>query len=154
MKRLIITTLAALCCLGGSLFAQNSANDDADAIIGNYYAVQAGNESKVKIFKAEDGTFTGQIYWVKDCVDPATGKKFGDPKNPDKSLRSVPCDQIVLIKRLKYNPAKKQWDGGKIYDPTRGINANCTICFDASGKLKIRGQVMGIGETVYWDKLQ
>ncbi|MCQ2142934.1 MAG: DUF2147 domain-containing protein [Bacteroidales bacterium] len=151
MKRLIFSIFALVLAL--PLLSQNPLNNDAANIVGDYYAIQSGNESKVRIFLAEDGTYTGQIFWVKDSVDPATGKKYGDPKNPDKSLRSVPCDQIVLFKGLKYNPGKKQWDSGKIYDPTRGIRANCTVCFAPDGRLKIRGSVMGIGETVYWKKL-
>lgn len=151
MKRLILSVFAII--MAAPLFGQNPLNNNSESILGTYYAVQSGNESKVKIYLAEDGTFTGQIFWVKDSIDPATGKKFCDPKNPDKSLRSVPCDQIVLFKGLKYNPEKKQWDSGRIYDPTRGIRANCTVCFAPDGRLKIRGSVMGIGETVYWDKL-
>ena len=52
-------------------------------------------------------------------IDPATGKKILDAKNPDKSLRNTPCDQIVIFNGLKYNASKRQWDGGKIYDPQR-----------------------------------
>ena len=86
-----------------------------------------------------------------DC--DAQGKKLLDEKNPDKSLRSKPCDQIVLFSGLQYNSKKHHWDGTKIYDPQRGMRANMTAEFTEDGKLKIRGSVMGIGETIYWEKI-
>lgn len=152
MKRLIFSVLLILTAILPS-FAQNALNDAGDNIIGTYYAVQAGNESKVKIFKASDGTYSCQIIWVKNSVNPATGEKYTDIKNPDKSLRNTPCDQIVIFRGLKYNAEKKRWENGKIYDPTRGLKANATASFEPDGRLKLRGSVMGIGESVYWKKL-
>ena len=146
----MFSIFALLCAVIPSL--AQSLNDNADSIVGTYYAIQSGNESKVKVFKNADGTYTGQIFWVKNSIDPQ-GKKYCDIKNPDKALRTTPCDKIVLFKGLQYNAAKKQWDNAKIYDPTRGLKANVYVCFTPEGKLKIRGQIMGIGETVYWKKL-
>ena len=100
-----------------------------------------------------NGTLKAQITWMTNSVDPATGKKFLDVKNPDKSLRNVPCDQIVLINGLKYNEAKDQWGETKIYDPQRGIKANVTVRRNADGSLNVRGSLMGISQTVVWKKL-
>ncbi|MCQ2135831.1 MAG: DUF2147 domain-containing protein [Bacteroidales bacterium] len=152
MKNLIFSLVALFCAVLPS-FAQNALNDSPDNIVGTYYAVQSGNESKVKISKAADGSYSARIIWVKNSVDPATGKKYTDVKNPNRALRDTPCDQIQVFWGLKYNADKKCWMNGKIYDPTRGLNANCNVEFAADGRLKIRGQVMGIGETVYWKKL-
>ena len=149
MKRLIFV-ISALCVLC-PLFAQNKLNDSADSIVGTYFAVQSGENSKVKISKNSDGSYKCQVIWVEN--DMVNGAKLLDPKNPDKSLRNVPCDKIVLFNGLKYNAEKKQWDGAKIYDPTRGIKANATALFQADGRLCIKGTVLGIGEKVYWKKL-
>ena len=151
MKRLI-TVLAA--CLAAILpsAAQSPLNDNADSIIGDYYVVQNDDESKVRFSKNADGTYKCQIFWLKNDKD-ASGRKYTDDKNPDKSLRGKPSDQIILINGLKYNAEKKQWDGAKIYDPQRGIKASVNISFTADGRLRVRGSVMGIGETVYWKKL-
>lgn len=156
MKKIIFLLTAILSIIPA--MAQSKAQPDAkrnstaDNIIGNYKAVQGGEESKVKIFKASDGTYTIQVYWVKNPND-ANGKPKLDEKNPDKSLRNVKNDQIVLCKGMKYDSASKTWGGAKIYDPTRGIKANIKAEFLTDGKLRIKGTVMGIGETVYWDKL-
>ena len=147
MKRFLTTiTLAALCTL--SAFAQN---DKADNIIGKYICGTGKDAYKVEITKQSDG-YKCQIFWVADPLDE-NGKPSLDTKNPDKSLRSVPMDQVVLFTGLKYNAEKKHWTDTKIYDPNRGIKVKVTINFDSPKVLKVRGTVLGIGETVTWNRL-
>lgn len=131
-----------------------SSAQSADMIIGDYESVQNNNDYRVRVSKNSDGSFKAQIYWVKNAVDPATGKKWLDPKNPDKSLRNTPCDRIVLFDGLRFNSGKNQWDGAKIYDPFRGIRANLTGWFETDGRLCLKGSLFGISETVYWTKVK
>lgn len=147
MKKLTLTALLLTASII-SVFAQ-----DSDRILGDYRADYAGNSSKVRFSKGSDGTYYCKAYWVKDCLDK-DGNKILDKKNPDKSLRNVPCDRIKIIWGMKYNAEKNCWEGGKIYDPTRGLRANAIISFTDDGRLRVRGQVMGIGETVYWTRLK
>ena len=149
MKKFLIALTAVLFAMLPAS-AQSAKNSAADNIIGKYESVQGGDAYKVEVTKNADGTYKAQIYWMKDPVDPKTGKKALDVKNPDKSLRNTPCDQIVLIQNLKYIPAKKVWGDAKIYDPQRGLKANVTAQFLTDGRLSIKGTVLGIGETVYW----
>ena len=149
MKRLIIAI--AICMLGVFYAnAQNSKNSSADSILGNYESIQGGQGFKVKFTKKADKTYKAQIYWLKEPNDPKTGKPKLDTKNPDKSLRSVPSSQVVLIDGLKYNAEKKQWDGAKIYDPQRGLKVNVTAAFQSDGRLMLKATILGIGEKVYW----
>jgi len=151
MKRLLIVLTFVFMGIS-TAFAQNALNNKADNIVGNYLAKQNADVFKVKISKLSDGTYHGQIYWMEKDRD-AQGKKLLDVKNPDRSLRSKPCDQIVLFSGLKYNANKRHWDGTKIYDPQRGIRAKVTAEFMPDGKLKLRGTVLGIGESAYWEKI-
>ena len=151
MKRFIIAALAALLSL--TCFAQSNLNSNADSILGEYESVQGGDPYKVRVTKNGDGTYKAQIFWCRDDKDAAGNKKL-DVKNPDKSLRNVPSDRIVLFNGLSYNSAKKVWDGTKIYDPQRGIKANVTAEFLADGRLQLKGTIMGIGEKVYWTPLK
>lgn len=151
MKKILVIFAAFLCA--AALNAQNVLNDSADNILGEYYSKYKDEESRMLFTKNSDGTYNCRTTWTKNSIDPATGKKRVDFRNPDKALQNVPCDQIVVIQGLKYNAGKKQWDGAKIYDPLRGIRANVTVKFTDNGRLSLRGSVMGIGETVYWDKL-
>lgn len=147
MKHFVIT---ALCLI--LPFVQISAQDKnsmADNILGKYLVIHASEESKVEVTRQPDGTYKAQIYWVKNAYD-SKGNKRGDEKNPDKELRSTPCDEIVLFWDLKYNAEKKRWDKGKIYDPTKGIRANLSATFDKDGKLRVKGSLMGFSQTVIW----
>ena len=126
---------------------------DPDRIVGVYYTVHQGEESKIRVFKEDDGSYTAQVIWVRDNLDE-NGEVEKDVKNPDKSKRDTPCDQIVLIEKMTYNEKKDSWGDAKIYDPTRGIKANVTCSFESVSKLRVRGSVLGIGETVYWDKIE
>lgn len=131
--------------------AQGSLNNAGDNIVGIYIGSQNGDKFKAKIVKLTNGTYRGQVVWMEKDKD-ANGNKRLDTKNPDKSLRNTPCDQIVLFSGLEYNAKKKRWDGTKIYDPQRGMRANLTVEFEKDGRLKLRGSILGIGETVYWTK--
>ena len=147
MKHLFISIAAALLCTI-SAFAQN---DKADNIIGKYICGTGDDAYKVEITKQPDG-YKCQIFWVADPLDD-NGNQALDTKNPDKSLRNVPMDRVVLFTGLKYNAEKKHWSDTKIYDPNRGIKVKVTINFDDPKTLKVRGTVLGIGETVTWKRL-
>ena len=154
MKR-IITLLAILATIivGQKALAQNKLNESADSVIGKYESVQGGDPYRVQVTKNADGAYKAQIYWLANPNDPKTGERAYDKKNPDKSLRNVPSDQVVLIRDLKYKPEKKQWGDAKIYDPQRGIRANVTAWFTEDGRFCIKGTVLGIGEKAYWTRL-
>lgn len=152
MKRLF-TTLIITMFTCTYINAQNVLNNAADNIVGTYSGVQDGEKFKVKIVKLKDKTYRGQMIWMENDKDE-NGNKRLDIKNPDKSLRSTPCDQIVLFSGLKYDAGDKEWNGAKIYDPRRGIRAKLKICFGKDGRLNVRGSLLGIGETVYWNKIE
>lgn len=148
MKHFItLLAVAVLCTL--SAFAQN---DKADNIVGKYLCGTGKDAYKVNITKQSDGNYRCQIFWVADPLDE-NGKPSLDTKNPDKSLRNVPIDKVVLFSGLKYIPEKQHWSDAKIYDPNRGIKVKVTINFDDAKTLKVRGTVLGIGETVTWTRL-
>ena len=148
MKKFLTIAAALLLAVCG-LSAQN---DKADNIIGKYSSVQGEDGYKVNFFKAADGTYTAQIYWLANPYNK-DGSISYDTKNPDKSLRNTPSDRIVLIKGLKYNADKKRWDGAKIYDPQRGIKVNVDCHFEGAKSLKLHATVLGIGETVTWTRI-
>ena len=149
MKKLII--LLQIILLGFGLHAQET--NPGDTILGTYASVQSGYEYHAKVTKKEDGTYKAQVVWVKDAVDPDTGEKLKDTKNPDKALRETPIDEVVLMDGLKYNAEKEQWGDTKIYDPDRGIRANVVVRFTSDGRLSLKGSLLGISETVYWTRL-
>ena len=152
MKKIFFTFLALF--LAAFSFAQtNGDNSVANSILGDYESVQGKDHFKAHVTQNNDGTFKAQIFWIENDKDE-NGSKLLDANNPDKSLRNVPVDQIVLFDGLRYNASKKVWNDTKIYDPQRGIRANLTCEFQPDGKLMLKGSVVGISEKVYWTKIK
>lgn len=139
-------------CIMTALQAADDPNSSADSIIGNYLVEFKGEKSKVKISKGADGTYTAQIYWVENRLEK-DGTVRKDSKNPNKSLRNVDCDKIVIFKGLKYDSTAKVWSGANIYDPVRGINASLKAWFKDSKTLALKGSKMGFSETVTWTRM-
>ena len=153
MKKLVII-IALVLVPGLMCLAQSKLNENADSIVGIYLVPDEGNDSKVEFTKNADGTYDCVIIWLQNPNDPSTGKPWLDVANPKKELRTRPCMGLKLVQGLKYDSAKKNWGGTKIYDPNRGINANVKMSFEADGKLSVRGSLLGIGETQLWIKEQ
>ena len=151
MKRFMISILCALVFAMPSL--AQGINDKADNIVGEYLTDRGGSKSKVRITKNAQGTYDAQVFWVENPLDK-DGKKRKDVKNPDKSLRNVDIDKVVLVRGLKFDADDKEWSGAKIYDPTKGIRVNATAKFETANKLKLRATILGIGQTIYWQKIK
>ena len=151
MKKLIFTLLWAT-MLAMPSFAQ-SINKNGDEIIGEYLTDRGGSKSKVRVTKEANGTYTAQIFWVENPLDK-NGNKRKDVNYPDKNLRNVDIDKVVIIEGLKYIKEDKMWGETKIYDPSKGFRVNVTAEFVSANKLKLRGTVFGIGTTIYWQKLK
>ena len=152
MKKFLTLILIAVTFVLPS-FAQAGLNDKADNIVGEYLTDRGGKKSKVRVTKEKDGTYTAQVFWVEQPLD-AKGNKRKDVKNPDKALRNVDIDKVVIVKGLKYIKEDKEWGDAKIYDPSKGIRVNVTAEFESAKKLKLRGTILGIGTTLYWIKIK
>ena len=150
MKKIIFTIMCALMVISAN--AQNL-NSKGDNIIGNYLSTKDGVKSKIKITKEANGTYKAQVYWVERALD-AKGNKRKDVKNPNKSLRNVDIDKVVLIKGLKYDADDKEWTDSKIYDPGSGKIYSVDIEFKDANTLKVYGNILGIGKTVYWTRIK
>lgn len=150
MKKIIFTIMCALMAISAN--AQNL-NSKGDNIIGNYLSTKDGVKSKIKITKEANGTYKAQVYWVERAMD-AKGNKRKDVKNPNKSLRNVDIDKVVLIKGLKYDADDKEWTDSKIYDPGSGKIYSVDIEFKDANTLKVYGNILGIGKTVYWTRIK
>ena len=143
-KRFFLTISFLVACLCAA-FAQ------ADKIVGEYQCVHDGVDSRIKIFKHEDG-YRAQCTWVSN-LKKEDGTLRRDVKNPDPAKRKITNDKIVLIDKVKYDGVAT-WKDGKIYDPTRGRYFTVTLTFKDEKTLAVRGSVAFIGKSVYWKKLK
>lgn len=146
MKK-ILSLFAAFMVSVSAVFAQ------ADKVVGEYKCERNGIQSKIKVFKYEDG-YRAQVFWV-DNLKMEDGSTRLDPKNPDVSKRNTRADQIVLISKVKFN-GKDSWDEGKIYDPTSGKVYSVTLSFKNDKTLKVRGYLGTpiLGESMFWTKIK
>ena len=151
MKKFIFA-LVAFAAFSLTSFSQNL-NGKGDNIVGEYLTDRGGSKSKVRVTKAANGTYTAQLFWVEQPLDK-DGNKRKDVKNPDKKLRNVDIDKVVLIQGLRYDAEEKEWSGAKIYDPSKGIRVNVEVEFVEPKKLKLFGNIWGIGTTIYWQKIK
>lgn len=104
-----------------------------DALLGKWWFPKKNGKLEVR---RENGVYFGKIvaYDKEGALD-----KY----NPDESLRKRPVVGIDMLQNFKYDPAKKQWAEGTIYDGDSGKTYNCTLWFengDAS-QLNARGYV-------------
>ena len=152
MKR-FLSVLLSVVAFAWAVSAQADLNARRDNILGVYLGEQHGDVFKARITKSDDGTYMCQIFWMENDRE-ADGSKRLDTKNPDKSLRGVPCDEVVLFSGLKYNEKKLCWDGKKIYDPQRGFKAALSAKFTEESILRLTGTVMGISGHFNWKKLE
>ncbi len=129
------------------------AQSKGDRLLGVYHAVEEGRESKIRFTREADGTYKGQIFWLKNPNNPDGTPKY-DLKNKDPKLRSVRSDQIVVVWGMRYDEAKETWTGGRVYKPTNGDNYKCTISFEDDKTLRVKGSLGPISLSRYWKKLE
>lgn len=146
-KFLFVTFLLAV-FLSPDLFAQ-----EADNVLG-YWLTQEAN-SQVKIFKAKDGKYYGNIKWLEE-PNEEDGTVKVDDDNPDPELQKRPILGLQLLKSFVYDEKDKEWVKGTIYDPKEGKTYKCFIWFedDDIKTLHVKGFIgfALLGREVEWTR--
>jgi uncharacterized protein (DUF2147 family) len=126
------------------------AQEDADKIIGVWK--NGEGTGMIKIYKNGEN-YQGKIVWLKEPIDPQTGKPKIDKNNPDESLRIKPIIGIINTWGFVYTE-ENVWDDGKIYDPKTGNIYDCTIKLKNDNTLEVRGYIgiSLIGRTDTWTR--
>ena len=129
------------------------AQDLADKVLGTW--LNGEGTGQIQIYKTTSGHFAGKIVWLKEPIDPDTGKPKLDKRNPNKAKRNLPTLGLINMRGFKYNGEDKIWERGKIYDPKNGKEYSCKMELDGNDILKVRGYV-GIsllGRTDIWKRV-
>jgi len=154
-KRISIIKQSVLLTLSGFFMvfissAFSVSNNDPDAIVG-VWKTGDGN-AMVRIYKNGE-KYQGKIVWLKEPLDPETGKPKLDKNHSDEASRKR---QILgLINIWGFTQTEKNvWEEGNIYDPKNGNTYSCTIKMTNSNTLEVRGYigVSLIGRTDVWTK--
>lgn len=149
-------TLKKLIVLAAALFAAAGvAAQDADRIVGIYKAVEEGKESKVEFTRRPDGTYRGQIVWLRNPNNPDGTPKL-DVKNPDKSKRVGACGPgSWWWSGVKYDAEKGVWErAAACHDPTKGKSYKVEVSFEDDRTLRVKGSLLGFSRSVYWQKIE
>ena len=109
------------------------------------WLTQAG-DAKVRVSKCGAGV-CGVVVWLKDPIDPATGKAQLDDKNPNPALARRPIIGLLLFSDMRPSGPNK-WSG-QIYNADDGKNYASSIAIAGPDALKVEGCVGGFcgGET-------
>lgn len=110
------------------IFAQGT----GDSIIGQWYT-----EGCQAIF---DFYRVGEEYQAK--LYPLDSLEVLDVHNPVDSLKTRSIRGLTTLSGLTYNPKKKRWVNGKIYNPEDGRTYSCYCSFRKGGtRLYFRGYI-------------
>ena len=100
--------IAILTALLGAAPAKAQAGGNPTGI----WLTQAG-DAKVRVSKCS-GAICGVVVWLKDPINPATGKPQVDDKNPNPSLAKRPMIGLPLFSGMQSSGPNK-WSG-QIYN--------------------------------------
>ena len=76
MKKVLALAVCAISVCFSSVAQERGMNISPDEIIGTYYVSHGGENSKVRVFKDKDGTFSAQVFWVEHSTDEIPCKMF------------------------------------------------------------------------------
>jgi len=123
-------TFAALCAVSP---AKAQAGGRPDGI----WLTQAG-DAKVRVSRCGGG-ICGVVVWLKDPIDPATGKPQVDDKNSNLALRRRPIIGLALFSGMRAAGPNK-WSG-RIYNADDGKTYASTVSVAGPGTLRVEGCV-------------
>jgi uncharacterized protein (DUF2147 family) len=124
--------------------------ENPDAIVG-VWKTGEGN-AMVKIYKNGE-KYQGKVVWLKEPIDPETGKPKLDKNQTDETAKKRPV--LGLINIWGFVPkANNIWDEGNIYDPKNGNTYSSTMKLINANTLEVRGYigVSLIGRTDTWTR--
>jgi uncharacterized protein (DUF2147 family) len=101
------------------------------------WLTEAG-DAKVRISKCGGG-ICGVVVWLKEPIDPATGKPQIDDKNPNTALAKRPIIGLSLFSGMRAVAAGK-WSG-KIYNADDGKTYASSISMTGAASLRVEGCV-------------
>lgn len=109
------------------------------------WLTQAG-DAKVKVTKCSGG-ICGVIVWLKQPIDPSTGRPATDDKNPNPALARRPMIGLPLFAGM--HPAGPNKWSGQIYNADDGKIYESHIALTQASTLRVEGCVGPIcgGET-------
>jgi uncharacterized protein (DUF2147 family) len=149
MKKIVILSLF---CIFTTLFV-HAQTKPHEAILGTWLT-GTGN-ARVEIIK-NGSSYQGKIVWLKEPIEPETGKPKTDTKHPDASNHNRPLLGLTNLWGFQFNESNNSWENGHIYDPKNGKEYKSIITLKDKNTLHVRGYIgiSLIGRTDVWTKVK
>ena len=112
------------------------------------WLTQAG-DAKVQVSRC-GGALCGKVVWLRDPIDPATGKPQADNKNQNPALRTRPIIGIQLF--INMQPSAPNTWSGRIYNADDGQSYTSTVTQIDAGRLEVRGCVGALCGSETWSR--
>jgi uncharacterized protein (DUF2147 family) len=128
-----------------ALFAAAPAQAQSGGGASGIWLTQAG-DAKVRVSPCGGG-ICGVVIWLKDPIDPATGKPQADDKNPNPALAKRRIIGLPLFSGMQSSGSNK-WSG-QIYNADDGGSYASHISVSGPDTLRVEGCVGALcgGET-------
>jgi uncharacterized protein (DUF2147 family) len=107
-----------------------------------------GTEALIRVAPCGGGALCGSVAWLREPLDPQTGKPKLDVKNPDPAQRSKPLIGSHVFYDMRPSGAD-QWSG-KIYSVDDGLTVNGQLISKGPDQLRIQGCLLGICSGQDW----
>ena len=128
-----------------ALLAAPATKAQAGSDVSGIWLTQAG-DARVRVSKCGGG-ICGVVVWLKDPINPTTGKPQIDDKNPNPALAKRPMIGLPLFSGMHADGPNK-WSG-QIYNADDGKSYASKISVSDPNALKVEGCVGALcgGET-------
>ena len=120
-----------------ALFAAPGGMAQAGGDVGGTWLTQAG-DARVRVSKCGAG-ICGVVVWLREPIDPATGKPQVDDKNPNPALKKRPIIGLPLFSGMQPTGPNK-WSG-RIYNADDGSTYTSHVSLSAPDTLRVEGCV-------------
>src|SRR5450432_817267 len=131
-----------------AFFAAAPANAQSGGEASGIWLTQAG-DAKVRVSKCGGG-ICGVVVWLRDPIDPATGKPQVDDKNHNPSLARRPIIGLPLFSGMRSTGPNK-WSG-QIYNADDGNTYASNISVAGPDALKVEGCVGALCGGESWSR--
>ena len=112
------------------------------------WVTQAG-DAKVRVGRCGAG-ICGVVVWLKEPIDPQTGKPQVDDKNPNPALARRPIIGLSLFSGMRPS-GPNRWSG-QIYNADDGKTYASNISVSGPGTLKVEGCVGSLCGGEEWSR--
>jgi uncharacterized protein (DUF2147 family) len=132
----LLTAAAVILALDVAMFAPAFAADPA----GTWLTQE--RDSQVRITNC-GGALCGNLVWLKEPNDPATGKPKTDKNNADAGKQGRPLIGVQIVLGMKPSGTPNKWDGD-VYNASDGKTYSGSFTMTGDNTAELKGCVLSI----------